>query len=60
MYFRKSSLALAILLCLSPIPEMNYANAQTYTVSGNSADNRGEHFRALLNQANDGMAILFV
>ncbi|MDO9664454.1 autotransporter family protein [Glaesserella parasuis] len=54
MYFRKSSLALAILLCLSPIPEMNYANAQTYTVSGNSADNRGEHFRALLNQANDG------
>ncbi|EQA01194.1 outer membrane autotransporter barrel domain protein [Glaesserella parasuis SW114] len=33
---------------------MNYANAQTYTVSGNSADNRGEHFRALLNQANDG------
>ncbi|MDG6230733.1 autotransporter domain-containing protein [Glaesserella parasuis] len=54
MYFRKSSLALAILLCLSPIPVMNYANAQTYTVSGNSADNRGEHFRALLNQANDG------
>ncbi|WP_426875738.1 autotransporter domain-containing protein [Glaesserella parasuis] len=54
MYFRKSSLALAILLCLSPIPEMNYANAQTYTVSGNSADNRGEHFRALLNQANNG------
>ncbi|MFW9297744.1 autotransporter domain-containing protein [Glaesserella parasuis] len=54
MYFRKSSLALAILLCLSPIPEMNYANAQTYTVSGNSADNRGERLQALLNQASDG------
>ncbi|MFK5040018.1 autotransporter domain-containing protein [Glaesserella parasuis] len=57
MHFRKSPLALAILLCLSPIPEMNYANAQTYTVTGSSINDSEAQFRRALEQANDGDTI---
>ncbi|MFW9316142.1 autotransporter domain-containing protein [Glaesserella parasuis] len=56
MYFRKSSLALAILLCLSPMTVTN-ANAETYVVTGENNNMRGEQFLRLLNQAKDGDTI---
>ncbi|MDO9675231.1 autotransporter domain-containing protein [Glaesserella parasuis] len=58
MHFRKSPLALAILLCLSPITvTVNNANAETYIVTGENNNVRGEQFQRLLNQAKDGDTI---
>ncbi|KDD80368.1 autotransporter domain-containing protein [Glaesserella parasuis] len=58
MHFRKSPLALAILLCLSPITvTVTNANAETYIVTGENNNVRGEQFQRLLNQAKDGDTI---
>ncbi|MDG6364955.1 autotransporter domain-containing protein [Glaesserella parasuis] len=58
MHFRKSPLALAILLCLSPITvTVTNTNAETYIVTGENNNVRGEQFQRLLNQAKDGDTI---